>query len=165
VTIKQVLVFMLILSNNMNIRVNQRMLTKYLKAGHVPEAPVAPFSVLDIVSVQAVRCSRTKSMQCRWPSGSSRGWSWCSLGEHSYDHQKVVVRAWGSSRSRYRVVVLVEKVVAQEVVIRLEGEVVDWGGSEQLREDTPQNLIARYPAQDRVQGFRGLLSPELCTQR
>jgi hypothetical protein len=49
------------------------MFRKYPKAEPIPEAPVASFPVLDIMLVRAVRCSRIKSMQCRWPSGSSRG--------------------------------------------------------------------------------------------
>jgi hypothetical protein len=42
---------MLIPSINMNIRVNQRMFRKYPKEGPMQEAPVAPFPVLDIMSV------------------------------------------------------------------------------------------------------------------
>jgi hypothetical protein len=53
-TTKYVLVFMLISSININIRVNRRMrmFRKYPKAGPVLEAPFASFPVLNIVLVR-----------------------------------------------------------------------------------------------------------------
>jgi glycerol-3-phosphate dehydrogenase len=127
---------MLIPSNNMNIRVNQRFFRKYPKDGPMPEVSVAPFPVLfDVVKLS--RCSAN-------------------------DLQEVVLRALENSRSRHRVVVLVEEEVVaqlqevvrsrhqvvilaeeavaqlQEVVLRLDGEVVDWGGNQQSCKDAPQ---------------------------
>jgi hypothetical protein len=53
-TKRYVIVFILILLKNMNKKVNHSRFRKYPEVGPVPEASVAPFPRLDIVSVWAI---------------------------------------------------------------------------------------------------------------
>jgi hypothetical protein len=55
---------MLISLINMNKIINQIWFSMYPKTEPVPESPGASFAWLDIVLVSAVRCIRSKSLQC-----------------------------------------------------------------------------------------------------
>jgi hypothetical protein len=96
--------FMLIFLNNTNKKINRSWFRMYPKAGPVSEAAGAPIPRLDIMSVWIVWCSWTKSLYCRWPSGSSQEilmFTWGTQLQPPGTRQGFV-RAPGSRRSSRR---------------------------------------------------------------
>lgn len=129
---KHVFVFMLIPLSNTNRTINHRRFRGYPEVGPVTEAPGVLFSGLDIVSVRAVQCNRTKSMQCRWLSGSSRDDLMFTWGTQLRPPRSSCTAYGWSSRSGH-----------QDV-----DDIVFWEASEQLCEEVSHKPDCPHPMQD-----------------